>query len=67
VSIEKNHARAVRYRKLALAELDREKANLLNRIADEAERGILCTVDRSYNPSSIEVNRSYNPSSIEIR
>jgi hypothetical protein len=46
----------VRYRKLALAKLDREKANLLNRIADEAERGVLCTVDRSYNPASVAIN-----------
>ena len=45
---EKNHARAVRYRRLALAEADKYKAGLLNRIADEAERGILCTVDRLY-------------------
>lgn len=45
---EKNHARAVRYRRLALAEADKYKAGLLNRIADEAERGVLCTVDRLY-------------------
>jgi hypothetical protein len=47
MSNEKNHARALRYRKLALAETDREKARLLNNLADEAERGILCTVDHS--------------------
>jgi hypothetical protein len=45
---DKNHARAVRYRRLALAEADRYKAGLLNRIADEAERGVLCPVDRLY-------------------
>ena len=45
MSADKNHMRALRYRKLALAELDRDKANLLSRIADEAERGVLCTVD----------------------
>jgi hypothetical protein len=32
MSAENNHARAGRYRKLALAELDKEKAGLLNRI-----------------------------------
>jgi len=41
----KNHARAVRYRQLALAEPDRAKATVLLTIADEAERDVLCTVD----------------------
>jgi hypothetical protein len=43
----KNHARAVRYRQLALAEADRAKAAVLLTIADEAERDVLCTVDSS--------------------
>ena len=43
----KNHARAVRYRQLALAEPDRAKAAVLLTIADEAERDVLCTVDSS--------------------
>ena len=42
----KNHVRAVRYRKLALAESDKAKAAILNQIADEAERNVLCTVDK---------------------
>jgi hypothetical protein len=41
----KNHARAVRYRQLALAEPDKAKAAVLLTIADEAERDVLCTVD----------------------
>jgi hypothetical protein len=41
----KNHARAVRYRQLALAEPDRAKAAVLLTIADEADRDVLCTVD----------------------
>jgi hypothetical protein len=41
-----NHDRAVRYRRLALSEPDKAKAALLQKIADEAERGVLCTVDR---------------------
>lgn len=45
MSTERNHQRALRYRELALAQTDKDKANLLNRIADEAERGVLCTVD----------------------
>jgi hypothetical protein len=41
----KNHARAIRYRQLALAEPDRFKAAILLSIADEANRNVLCTVD----------------------
>jgi hypothetical protein len=41
----KNHARAVRYRQLALADPDRERAAILLRIADEADQDLLCTVD----------------------
>jgi hypothetical protein len=43
----KNHARAVRYCQLALAESDKAKAALLYKIAEEAERDVLCTVDRT--------------------
>jgi hypothetical protein len=43
---DKNRDRAVRYRRLALAEPDKDKAALLLKIADEAERGVLCTVDK---------------------
>jgi hypothetical protein len=39
--------RAIRYRRLALAEHDNEKAQLLRLIADEADRGVLFTVERS--------------------
>lgn len=35
-------ARAVRYRRLAMAEQDPERARVLRLIADEAERGVLC-------------------------
>jgi hypothetical protein len=41
----KNHARAIRYRELALAEPDRSKADMLLMLADEAERDVLCTAD----------------------
>jgi hypothetical protein len=37
-------ARSVRYRRLALAEPDIENARLLRLLADEADRGVLCTV-----------------------
>ena len=39
--------RAIRYRRLALVEQDNEKAQLLRLIADEADRGVLFTVERS--------------------
>jgi hypothetical protein len=39
------NARAVRYRRLALAEEDRAKADLLLKLADESDRGILCTAE----------------------
>jgi hypothetical protein len=38
-----SNPRAVRYRRLALAELDPAKAALLYSLADEADRGLLVT------------------------
>ena len=46
----RDYARAVRYRQLALREADGSRAALLNLIADEAERGVLVTSDRSHSP-----------------
>jgi hypothetical protein len=40
-----SNSRAVRYRRLALAEEDRQKADLLYKIADEADRGVLITAE----------------------
>jgi hypothetical protein len=42
--IARNHIRAARYRALALTEKDPARANLLDRLAGEAEHGVLCTV-----------------------
>jgi hypothetical protein len=42
-----NSARAIRYRRLALAEPDIENARLLRLLADEADRGVLFTVEHS--------------------
>ena len=56
-----NHDRAVRYRRLALGEADKANAALLQRIADEAERGVLCTVDQKLPGPEIT---SANPSSV---
>jgi hypothetical protein len=46
--------RAVRYRRLALIEQDNEKAQLLRSIADEADRGVLCTVEWSRHDLKID-------------
>jgi len=47
-----SNARAVRYRRLALAEQDKANAELLPKLADECDRGILCTAEwRSARPS----------------
>ena len=40
-----NHTRAMKYRRLALGEPDKEKADLLYQIADEADRGVLFTAE----------------------
>ena len=37
--------RAVKYRRLALAEQDHDKARLLLQLAEEADRGLLVTSD----------------------
>ena len=37
--------RALRYRKLALQEPNKEKVQLLQLLADEADRGVLCSVE----------------------
>ena len=42
--IARNHIRAARYRALALTETDQARANLLDRLAAEAEHGLLCTL-----------------------
>jgi hypothetical protein len=49
----------VKYRRLALAEPDNAKAAILNQIADEAERDVLCTVDKM----GSGLQRSYRQSS----
>jgi hypothetical protein len=38
-----NSVRAIRYRRLALATGDKADADLLLKLADECDRGILCT------------------------
>jgi hypothetical protein len=39
------NARAVRYRRLALAQQNKTIADLLLKLADECDRGILCTAE----------------------
>ena len=50
-----NQSRALRYRKLALQEPDKENAQLLQLLADEADRGVLCTVEWTRYSSKIEI------------
>ena len=45
------HDRAARYRRLALAESDKEKAELLRLLADEADRVLVTTELLSERPS----------------
>ena len=40
-----SNARAIRYRRLALATEDKAIADLLLRLADECDRGLLCTAE----------------------
>ncbi len=57
-----NHDRAVRYRRLALSEPDEARAALLQKIANEAERGVLCTVDRKLPLPEITSTKPLNAS-----
>jgi hypothetical protein len=50
-----SNPRAVRYRRLALQEPDKENAQLLRLIADESERGVLCTVEWTRHGSKTEI------------
>jgi hypothetical protein len=40
-----SNARAIRYRRLALAQEDKATADLLLELADECDRGLLCTAE----------------------
>ena len=40
-----SNARAIRYRRLALAQEDNATADLLLKLADECDRGLLCTAE----------------------
>jgi hypothetical protein len=55
------NARAIRYRRLALAEDDRAIADLLLKLAGEYDRGLLCTAEwLSARPYS-KIERSPKP------
>jgi hypothetical protein len=60
---DKNQQRAVRSRRLALAEKDKTKATLLFKIADEAERGLSCTADGTRKRATAETNNAKFPNS----
>ena len=46
-----NQARALRYRRLAIAEPDPKAAALLRKLADDAESGLLCSSSRALQPA----------------
>jgi hypothetical protein len=48
----KNYKRAIGYRRLGVTERDECKAAFLRKLAEEAERGLLCTVDQMYGSSN---------------
>ncbi len=50
-----SNSRALRYRKLALQEPDKEKAQLLQLLAEEADRGVLCSVEWKRHRSKIAI------------
>ncbi len=50
-----DQSRALRYRKLALQEPDKETAKLLQLLADEAERGVLCAVEWTRQSPKIKI------------
>jgi hypothetical protein len=54
------HDRAVRYRRLALAEPNPETAKLLYLIANEAERGVLVTADWTTRPGDKRPGERYS-------
>ena len=55
-----SHDRAAKYRRLALAEPDKEKAELLRLLADEADRVLLITAEwHSARPSKkVEISEA---------
>ena len=54
----KNHTRAIRYRRKAIAEPDECKAAFLPKLAEEAEQGVLCTVDQMPSREVVERDES---------
>jgi hypothetical protein len=60
-----SNARAIRYRRLALATEDKATADLLLKLADECDRGILCTAEwRSARPS---LRKEQAPKAVDAR
>ena len=58
-------ARALRYRRLALASADHTNANLLLKLADECDRGMLCTAEWRRGRPSLENEQP--PKAVEAR
>ena len=62
-----SNPRAVRYRRLALAEDDKTKADLLLKLADECDLGVLCTAEwRSAFPSLKNEQQPLKPEDFKV-
>jgi hypothetical protein len=61
------NVRAVRYRRLALAEKDKATADLLRLIADECDRGILCTSEWLSTRLSLNDKQPLNAGDAKVR
>jgi hypothetical protein len=60
-----SNARAVRYRRLALASGDRTNVDLLLKLADESDRGMVCTAEwLSARPS---LKNAQPPKAVDVR
>jgi len=62
--LTKNHIRAARYRALAQVETDQARAALLDRLADEADHGLLCSVRHLRLVYDIETETDEQPATL---
>jgi hypothetical protein len=61
------NVRAIRYRRLALAEKDKTMADLLFKLADESDRGILCTSEWLSTRLSLNDKQPLNAGDAKVR
>ena len=61
------NVRAIRYRRLALAEKDKTTADLLFKLADESDRGTLCTSEWLSTRLSLNDKQPLNAGDAKVR